>query len=825
MTRQQLAKRYPWLIVVVGILLSLLAASRLCAAQLNVELLLLALFTVGVSSRITIRIPRITSDITVSDTFIFLILLLYGGEAALLVAMAEGLCLSLRTCKKTVVILFNGAEMACSICLTSWVLRSAFGPVQALSRGGDAARFVTALCVMALVHYLVNSWIVTLAQALKTGQSAWRTWVKYYFWASLTYIAGAAAAGVLAKLINLFGFYAFLASMPVIAVVYLTYLAYLKNVEASKAQAEQAERHAAALQQSEERFRGAFEHAAGMAIVAADGRWVKVNDSLCQMLGYAEQELLGATFQAVTHPDDLGATLGQIGRLLSGELTTCQMEQRYVHRQGQVMWALLSVTSVRDSQTGTLNLIFQIQDITDRKRAEAQLVHDAFHDNLTNLPNRALFLDHLKLAIARAKRRTGGLFAVLFLDLDRFKIINDSLGHLVGDQLLVRIAERLKASLRPGDTAARLGGDEFTVLLEDIHDAGEAIEVAGRLQRELSLPLVLNGHEVFTTVSIGIAPGHTDYDHPAEILRDADTAMYRAKHLGKARHEVFDKAMHARALHLLQLETDLRRAVERKEFAVHYQPIVALGTGAIRGFEALVRWRHPERGLISPQEFIPTAEELGLIIPIGQGVLTEACRQVKQWQEQFPGCALQVSVNLSSKQFTQPDLIEQITQVLQETGADPRCLKLEITESMMMENINAAIDMLHQLQTLGIELSIDDFGTGYSSLSYLHRLPLSTLKIDRSFVSRMEGEDENAEIVRTIILLARSLGMDVIAEGVETENQLALLGTLACEYGQGYLFSKPVDAEGTDRLLRERAPQAYGFVGKGCAPRQMAFAV
>jgi diguanylate cyclase (GGDEF)-like protein len=481
------------------------------------------------------------------------------------------------------------------------------------------------------------------------------------------------------------------------------------------------------------------------------------------------------------------------------------MELRYTHKHGHIVWALLSVTMIRDSLINSVNLIFQIQDITDRKRAEERLLHEAFHDMLTGLPNRALFMDHLKLSVERGKRREDRLFAVLFLDLDRFKVINDSLGHMVGDQLLVGSARRLEICLRPGDTVARLGGDEFTVLLEDLMNVTEAIDVADRLQKALALPFNLNGHEVFATVSIGIALSSTGYDRPEEVLRDADTAMYRAKMLGKARHEVFDKTMHARAMNLLQMETDLRRAIERNEFILHYQPIVALETGAISGFEALIRWQHPERGFVSPEEFIPIAEETGLIIPVGQWVLRQACRQIHEWQVQFPQYPpLQVSVNLSSKQFITSNLSEQVRQILKETGVEPHSLKLEITESMVMENFETAIEMLNQLRTLGIELSIDDFGTGYSSLSYLHRFPISTLKIDRSFVSRMSDNNENAEIVRTIVMLARSLKMDVVAEGVETQDQLAQLAMLECEYGQGYYFAKPLDGEGAGKLLADR---------------------
>jgi diguanylate cyclase (GGDEF)-like protein len=442
------------------------------------------------------------------------------------------------------------------------------------------------------------------------------------------------------------------------------------------------------------------------------------------------------------------------------------------------------------------------KEVAERRQIEEQLRHNAFHDGLTDLANRALFTDHLQLALARAKRHDDYQFAVLFLDLDRFKVINDSLGHVVGDKLLVGIARRLETAMRPGDTVSRLGGDEFTILLDDLGDAGEAEAVAGRLLRELAMPYNLGGHEVFISVSIGVALSATGYQRPEEILRDADTAMYRAKQLGKARYEVFDQTMHTRAMARLEMERDLRRSVERRELFLQYQPIVSLGTGAVRGFEALVRWRHPERGVIPPAKFIPVAEETGMIIPIGLWVLGEACRQIRRWQGLCPADEpLTINVNLSGKQFMQPDLLEQIEAVLRETGLDPRSLKLEITESVVMENIETATRTLERLRALGVELSIDDFGTGYSSLSYLQRFPVSTLKIDRSFVSRMTESEGTAEIVRTIMKLAQNLGMGVVAEGVETERQREQLKALECEFGQGYYFARPMDGDAAEAVL------------------------
>ncbi|MUH00758.1 EAL domain-containing protein [Scytonema sp. UIC 10036] len=435
-------------------------------------------------------------------------------------------------------------------------------------------------------------------------------------------------------------------------------------------------------------------------------------------------------------------------------------------------------------------------EVVERQRAETQLLHLAFHDALTGLPNRTLFMDRLGQTLERAKER-GDLFAVFFLDLDRFKVVNDSLGHTIGDRLLVAIAERLQTCLRSGDLLARLGGDEFAILLKDMKSINDAINLAERLQQELRLPFHIHGYEVFTTLSIGIALSTTGYQQPENLLRDADIAMYRAKAMGTARYKIFDTAMYTESKKLLQIETDLRRAIERQEFRIHYQPIVSLSTNKIIGFEALLRWQHPERGLVLPTEFISVAEETGMLIPIGYWVLREACRQLHLWQQQFSDNSLTINVNLSCKQFSQPHLNEEIYEILQSTHLEPRSLKLEITESVMMENTIGATAMLWQLKDNGIELHMDDFGTGYSSLSYLHRFPVSVLKIDRSFIN----SSEKSEIVRAIVTLAHSLGMDVIAEGIETLEQQEKLKALECKYGQGYFFSKPQEASAVEALI------------------------
>lgn len=440
------------------------------------------------------------------------------------------------------------------------------------------------------------------------------------------------------------------------------------------------------------------------------------------------------------------------------------------------------------------------RDITERERAEEKLRYYALHDTLTDLPNRVEFMNQLKLAIERTERNRSARFAVLFLDLDRFKIINDSLGHVIGDKLLLAIAARLKASVRPGDVVARLGGDEFTVLLNRTGEVGEVAKVAERLLSKLSEPFNIDNYEVFTTVSIGIIIADDVHRLPEDFLRDADTAMYRAKEAGKARYEIFDREMHAHNLNVLQLETDLRHAIERGEFEVHYQPIVNLDTETVCEFEALIRWNHPAHGLIYPDTFIKVAEETGLIVQIGQWILEEACRQIAAWQPNVSQM-LSVSVNLSAKQLVHPKLTAQVGKLLADTGLSPRQLKLEVTESTVMEHSEKSLGVLRELHELGVSLSTDDFGTGYSSLSYLHRFPFSRLKIDRSFVSKMDGDEKSEAIVKTILMLGENLNIEVVAEGVENNVQLELLRALGCRLGQGYIFSQPVDAIGARRLL------------------------
>ncbi len=443
------------------------------------------------------------------------------------------------------------------------------------------------------------------------------------------------------------------------------------------------------------------------------------------------------------------------------------------------------------------------REISERMLLQEQLLKMALYDALTGLPNRFLFMERLEQALNRAKQHPDHRFAVLFLDCDRFKVVNDSLGHFVGDELLIALARRLEASLTQTDTLARLSGDEFAILLTGIEDINCVTLVADQILKALSFPFQLKRQEVFINASIGITLSNLNYEQPEYLLRDADTAMYRAKTLGKGQYQIFDAEMHNAAIQVLQLENDLRRAVNQQEFIVHYQPIVALTTGKIVGFEALLRWHHPRQGLISPSLFIPIAEETGLINPIGNWVLREACYQLQQWHHQrLTDYPLTMSVNLSARQFAQPDLIEQIDIILGETQLNPQSLKLEITESVIMKNSQPIKVIFQQLQERQIQLCIDDFGTGYSSLSYLHHFPIDNIKIDRSFISSLSGNSDNLGLISAIMNIAQALKMSVTAEGIETTQQLEQLRVLNCDFGQGYLFSKPLDGKKATNLIK-----------------------
>ncbi len=572
-------------------------------------------------------------------------------------------------------------------------------------------------------------------------------------------------------------------------------------------------RYAIERQRAEEALRESEERYALAVAGANDGLWdwdlrrgrIYYSPRWKSILGYETGEIgdgIDEWFSRV-HRDDVDGLKAALFSHLAEGTKHFAYEHRVITKGGSELWVLCRGLVVRDENGDGYRAAGSLTDISQRKGAEAQLIHDAMHDALTGLPNRSLYLDRLNVALRQVWRDERKTFAVLFFDLDRFKNINDSLGHAVGDQLLIGVSRRLEKYLRPGDTLARLGGDEFAILLNEIDGVPDATHVAERIHQLLEGEFDIEGHEVFTSASIGIALGSTHYQRPQDVLRDADLAMYRAKRASNLCYEVFDGNMHEDAVALLTLETDLRRAVERDEFVVHYQPIVSLATERVLGFEALLRWQHPERGLLLPDEFIFATEETGLIVPIGWRVLREACHQMRAWQKLFPtDPPLAISINISGKLFQESNMSAKLLDILDESDFPARSLRLEITESAIMDHRDTALDELMALRESGIQLHIDDFGTGYSSLTYLQRFAYDTLKIDRSFVGAMSAPGETGAIVKAIVALGKMLNMNVIAEGVETEEQLKWLRSIQCPEAQGFWFSKPIDQTGVDTLLR-----------------------
>jgi diguanylate cyclase (GGDEF)-like protein/PAS domain S-box-containing protein len=561
-----------------------------------------------------------------------------------------------------------------------------------------------------------------------------------------------------------------------------------------------------ALRESEERY-------ALAALGANDGLWdwdlrtntIHLSGRWKGMIGYEDDEVgnnVEEWFDRI-HPDDADRVRMEINTHLEGKSLHFQSEHRVMCKDGNHRWMLSRAIALRDEQGLAYRMAGSQTDVTEQKRVAEQLIQEAFYDGLTKLPNRALFMDRLDHAVKRSER-TGRRFAVLFIDLDRFKVVNDSLGHLAGDLLLTETAERISRCIRPADTFARFGGDEFIILLEDIGEATAVVTVAGRIRDALRAPFLLVGREVFVTASIGIALDEGEYGRPQDMLRDADIAMYRAKESEPGSWVVFDSSMHKSTIKVLELQNDLRRGLEDSQFFMVYQPIIDLSSGGVASLEALLRWTHPVRGVIPPNAFVPLAEETGLIVPIGEWVIERVCRQIREWLDN--GIEIPVAVNLSARQLRDKNLAETVSRCLRQSDVGPAWLELEITESSFMSNWDVSRQTLSRLEALGVRLTLDDFGTGYSSLNYLNRLPVTKLKIDRSFVTALAFNEEQHGIVRTILDLAASMKMDVVAEGVETSEQLGRLKEMNCRLVQGYLFSKPLDVKSVEAYLRLPLP-------------------
>ncbi|HEY3366113.1 MAG TPA: EAL domain-containing protein [Symbiobacteriaceae bacterium] len=599
--------------------------------------------------------------------------------------------------------------------------------------------------------------------------------------------------------------WAMIGSVAVLALSVFFIGALFLTLERTNRNAEVLSTERLAVRQSTERFRALIQNASDVFCIAGgDGAVYYASPAALRVTGHADADLIGRNFLELVHEGDQEQVLKFFAQVLDSYNENFTTELRFQQATGEYRTAEIVANNLGDDPA-LGGILITYRDIGDRKVMEEKLRHLAYHDPLTDLPNRSLFMEELESALtAKTGLRAGWPVTVLFLDMDNFKIINDSLGHQYGDRLLLAASDRIKACLAFRDIAGHLGGDEFVLLLRDVGDTGDAIRQAERIRDLFRKPFDLGGHEVFASVSMGIAMSGPGYDEPESLLRAADLAMYTAKTRGKARFEVFDKSMEERVKERLAMETDLRRALERGEFRVFYQPIVSFQKkGRVAEVEALVRWQHPQRGLVSPVDFIPIAEETGMIVPLGKWVLNTACRQVREWQLQHPDAPpLMVSVNLSGKQLQDPSIAHEVARALHESGLDPACLKLEITESVMMHDAELTSSTMKRLKLLGIKLAIDDFGTGYSSLGYLKRFPVDVLKIDRSFVDRLGRDPEEKTIVNAIIIMAKALGLTVTGEGIETVDQMSHLQALGCDNGQGFLFAKPLAAMDAEELLR-----------------------
>jgi diguanylate cyclase (GGDEF)-like protein/PAS domain S-box-containing protein len=751
----------------------------------------------AIAAAFPIQIPRTKYSIATCDTIVFLLLAIHGTPAAAFAACVECVIGSFRTSSRLSSHIANLGATPTAMAIGG-TLFEIIGPQLQQAGLPAAAAHIAALSVGALVYLAISTMALMQIVYLKRGKKLTLVeWFGSTSWVGTLYLVSAVLAGLLSLNAQQFGRSAAVVGVVVIGVSLALLRVHFRRqtaeLEVREARAAAAELEA---EQNQKRFLAAFTHASiGMAIVSPEGVVLQANQALCALLGYAEAHVLRRQFRELLHPGDAALLERHVGGVVGRRADSFSIELRCLGADACETWVSLHCALFDDHATADAGLIFQLHDISSRRRAEGELLHIAYHDSLTDLANRNCFQERLNVAVEQSRSDRRFSFAVMYLDLDRFKVVNDSLGHPAGDALLKEVARRLNACVRPRDLVARLGGDEFAILLEDTHRHEDAIALADRLLQALDQPVDINGTDVRPLASIGITFSDLGYREPNEMLRDADIAMYKAKADGKGRLVVFDTSLHDQLAHKLQLEADLRRAIDEGSLSLVFQPLFELEPFRLHGFEALARWVHPTRGSISPAVFIALAEEAGCIEGLTRWAIDEAVRQLADWRGQAPHMReLMMHVNVSGKDLSRQQLVPHVRDVLERFDVPAHLLTLEITETTLMQQRELALRTLADLRALGVRLSIDDFGTGYSSLAYLSTLPFDCLKIDRSFVIGMHKSVQNVEIVRTVLSLGRSLNKTVIAEGIETHDQLLRLKELGAPMGQGYLLARPLAA-------------------------------
>ena len=807
------ARAYWWSIAAIGY--ALLGNSLFTVASLPLTTILQVITATAFVAAVAffpVTIPGSKMSVAGGEIFIFLALLLFGVEAAAIAAALEGAIGSFRTSKRWTSWYGTPAMAVLAVSASGYVFVAARA---ALEQNGmlNGASMLLLLTLFAVAYCALVNLLPSMLISLKRNERLdLVALMKDRNWMAVAHVCSAAIAGLLFYAGATFGVWVLFAAAPTIVLSLSSAHFLFERAEAERTaqaalldaaneESKRAQAHAAEIERSQARFHGAFTNAAiGMALVSDSGEIRQVNPAVCKMLGYYESELLGSPLGGFMPEKDFSLLLNDISKITLGGGSKIQRELSCTDKRGQNIGVAFSVAYFGDGSSDP-DLIVQMQDIRERKEAEAKLVQIAFHDTLTGLPNRVYFRDQLAKALARVKRDPKAKFALMFLDFDRFKAVNDSLGHGAGDELLIGFAERINGVLRTTDTVARLGGDEFAVLVEEVTSEDRVIDLAQRIQDTFRVPFRIEGTSITSSASIGIAFGSGKYDSPDDVIRDADLAMYKAKTLGKAQYAVFDSSLHDRASAELQLENELRRAIELGEMRIHYQPQYNLNDRTLCGYEAMVRWAHPKRGLLYPATFLPIAEETGLIVPMGKWVLQQVCEQMRRWRASPQGQTLRMAINVSGRELRQENFTSFLIEQLSANDIPPHLLNVELSERALIEGHKSGTDSLAKLRAAEISINIDDFGTGFSSLTHLADLPIDGINIDRAFVQRAADSIEAKEIIRAITSLGRALGKRVHAQGIETEAQWRVMQELGCDAGQGNLCSPPVSAEDINQLM------------------------